>query len=310
VVDGTSNRSPGLRFAWLAIAAAIATILLKGAAWQATGSVGLLSDALESLVNLVTAIVALIALGIAHKAPDEDHAYGHGKVEYLSSGLEGVLILLAAGSIVITAVPRLIEPEGLDQLGLGVMISVAATIINLLVARILMSAGKAHQSITLEADARHLMTDVWTTCGVIAGIVAVHVTGWHRLDPVIALIVAVNIIWTGYQLMRRSILGLLDTALPPEEIARIDAVLEHYRQTEPVQTHALRTRQAASRRFASVHVIVPGTWSIERGHTLVEAIEHDIRATLPSITVFTHLEPDNDPATWEDTELDRPVNSV
>jgi len=207
-------------------------------------------------------------------------------------------------------VPRLIEPEGLDQLGLGVMISVAATIINLLVARILMSAGKARQSITLEADARHLMTDVWTTCGVIAGIVAVHFTGWHRLDPVIALIVAVNIIWTGYQLMRRSILGLLDTALPPEEIARIDAVLEHYRQTEPVQTHALRTRQAASRRFASVHVIVPGTWSIERGHTLVEAIEHDIRATLPSITVFTHLEPDNDPATWEDTELDRPVNSV
>jgi cation diffusion facilitator family transporter len=304
------QRFPGTRFAWLAIAAACATILLKTGAWLTTGSVGLLSDALESVVNLAAAIVALIVLGIAHKEPDEEHAYGHGKAEYLSSGLEGGLILVAAVSIIYTAVPRLFDPAGIDQIGLGIAASVTASIINLLVARILLRAGKTYESITLEADARHLITDVLTTGGVIIGILAVSITGWNRIDPIIALLVAVNIIWTGYQLMRRSILGLLDTALPLEEIAKIETVLQHYRDSQPVQTHALRTRQAASRRFASVHVIVPGDWSIEQGHHLVERIEHDIRRELPSITVFTHLEPDTDPASWDDTGLDRPTDTA
>jgi cation diffusion facilitator family transporter len=307
-----SLHNPVTRFAWLAIAAACLTIALKTGAWVMTGSVGLLSDALESVVNLAAAVIALIALTIARKEPDEDHTYGHDKAEYFSSGLEGILIFVAAISIVVSAIPRLLDPRPLEHVWLGLAISLLASLVNLGVARILMQASRAHDSITLEADARHLMTDVITSAGVIAGIVAVTFTDWNRLDPIIALIVAGNIVWTGYNLMRRSAQGLLDMALPEEEIAVIEDVLDRHRQEGVVDMHALRTRRAASRRFASVHIIVPGNWSIEQGHALADRIEMDIRHALPSITVFTHLEPDNDPSTWEDTELDRirPENHV
>jgi cation diffusion facilitator family transporter len=292
------------RYAWLSIAAAVITIGLKVAAYWLTGSVGLLSDALESLVNLIAAIMALAMLTIAARPPDEEHAYGHSKAEYFSSGVEGALIVLAAVSIGWAAWPRLLQPQPIEQPGLGLAISVAASALNFAVARILLAAGRRYHSITLEADARHLVTDVWTSAGVLVGIVAVVLTGWERLDPIIALLVAANIIWTGVQLVRRSALGLLDTALPAEEQAAVRQVLDRYAQPE-VQFHALRTRQAGARQFVSLHVLVPGQWTVQRGHALLEQIERDIRAALPNVTVFTHLESLDDPTSWQDTALDR-----
>jgi len=292
------------RFAWLAIATAIATISLKTIAWLLTDSVGLLSDALESVVNLVAAIAALIALRVAEQEPDEDHAYGHGKAEYFSSGLEGLLILIAAVSIIWASIPRLLDPVAIESPGIGLAISTFASGINLAVALRLFRAARAYRSITLEADGRHLMTDVWTSVGVIIGIGAVALTGWNRLDALIALAVAVNIIWTGANLLRRSMLGLLDTAIPANELTVVEAILQRYRDGGEIQTHALRTRQAASRRFISVHVLVPGRWPVERGHQVAEAIEQEIRAALPGTTVFTHIEPIEDEASWADTGLD------
>ena len=295
---------PLTRYAWLSIGAAVITIGLKLGAYWLTGSVGLLSDALESLVNLAAAIMALAMLTLAARPPDEEHAYGHGKAEYFAGGVEGALILLAAASIAWTAVPRLVAPQPLEQIGLGLAVSLAASAINLIVARVLLAAGRRFRSIALEADARHLMTDVWTSAGVLAAVGAVAFTGWQRLDPIIALVVAANIIWTGVRLLRQSALGLLDTALPPEEQVAIDAVLARYRSDEE-QFHALRTRQAGARSFMSVHVLVPGGWTVQRGHRLLEQIERDIRAAVPGLTVFTHLEPLEDPVSFEDTRLDR-----
>lgn len=292
------------RFAWLSIAAAVVTITMKMTAWRLTGSVGLLSDALESVVNLVAAIVALIALHVAEQEPDEEHAYGHGKAEYFASGMEGMLVVLAAGSIVWAAIPRLIHPVAIESAGIGIVVSVVASLVNLLVGMRLLRASRTYRSITLEADAQHLFTDVWTSIGVVVGIGAVALTGWHRLDPVIALVMAANIVWTGYQLMRRSMLGLLDTAIPADEQETVNRILDEYRAREGVDTHALRTRQAAARRFISLHVLVPNGWSVERGHQLMEHIEHDIRTALPGTTVFTHLEPIDDPASWADEGLD------
>src|SRR5215210_2980011 len=304
------QRPPLTRFAWLAVLAAVLTIGLKTAAYLLTGSVGLLSDALESLVNLVAAIAALIALSVAEKAPDEEHAFGHGKAEYFASGLEGALVFVAAGGIVASALPRLLAPVPLEQVGWGLAASLLATLINLAVAQVLLRAGRTYRSITLEADARHLMTDVWTTVGVLVGIGAVAVTGWTRLDSIIALAVAANILWTGVGLMRRSLLGLLDTALPTEERKKIEAVLERYQREAGVQAHALRTREAGARRFVSVHILVPGAWTVHQGHELLEAIEHDIRDALPNTIVFTHLESLDDPASFADTNLDRsPLSS-
>ncbi|MCU0491566.1 MAG: cation diffusion facilitator family transporter [Chloroflexaceae bacterium] len=292
------------RFAWLSVAAAVVTIGLKAAAYLLTGSVGLLSDALESLVNLVAAAVALVVLSIATRPPDEDHAYGHYKAEYFSSGVEGTLILLAALSIAVAAGQRLLNPQPLEQVGLGLGMSVLASLINLGVALVLFRAGKLHSSITLEASAQHLMTDVWTSAGVLVGVGAVAFTGWLWLDPLIALVVAANIVWAGWNLMRRSALGLLDTALPHPEREQVLAVLNRYAE-EGVGYHALRTRQAGAHRFVSVHILVPGAWSVQRGHRLLEQIEHDIRQALPSSTVFTHLEPLEDPVSFEDTQLER-----
>jgi cation diffusion facilitator family transporter len=292
------------RFAWLSIGAAILTIGLKTAAYLLTGSVGLLSDALESFVNLAGAVMALAMLTIAARPADEEHAYGHGKAEYFSSGAEGALILIAAGSIMYAAVPRLLEPRPLEQVGLGLGVSIVASVINLVVALILKQAGRKHNSITLEANAQHLLTDVWTSVGVLAGVGLVALTGWQRLDPIVAFIVAANIIWHGVRIVRESALGLMDTALPVEEIEILKETIAPYMQNG-VEYHALRTRQSGARRFVSMHILVPDGWTVRRGHRLLERIEADVRSALPGITVFTHLEPLGDPASWEDTKLDR-----
>lgn len=292
------------RFAWISIGAAITTMGLKTLAYFLTGSVGLLSDALESLVNLAGALMALAMLTIAARPADEDHTYGHSKAEYFSSGVEGTLILIAAASIIAAAIPRLITPQPLEQVGLGLAVSVGASIINLIAAIVLLRAGKKHSSITLQANAHHLMTDVWTSVGVLGGVGMVALTGWERLDPIVAFIVAANIIWSGFRIVRESALGLMDTALPVEEQELLKKALEPYTQ-KGVQYHALRTRQSGSRRFASMHILVPDTWTVFDGHQLLEKIEADIRHTLPGITVFTHLEPINDPTSFEDTNLDR-----
>lgn len=298
------NRSSLTRFAWLSIAAALTTITLKAVAWFLTGSVSLLSDALESIVNLVGALMALAMLTIAARPADEEHGFGHSKAEYFSSGVEGTLILIAAASIIVTAIPRLIAPKPLEQVGVGLAVSVGASLVNLFVARVLLRAGKQHRSITLEADARHLMTDVWTSGGVLIGVGLVALTGWTRLDPIVACLVAANIVWSGFSIVRKSVLGLMDTALPPAEVSRLEQALEPYVR-DGVQYHALRTRESGARKFVSLHVLVPGLWTVMDGHHLLEKMEADIRAALPNVTVFTHLEALDDPSSWDDTRLDR-----
>jgi len=300
----TTHRSL-TRFAWVSIAAALVTIALKFGAYVVTHSVGLLSDALESLVNLAAAGMALAMLTLAAQPPDEDHAYGHGKAEYFASSFEGALILLAAASIAWTAVRRLLSPRDVEDALLGVGIAVVASLVNFGVARTLLRAGRRYHSIALEADAHHLLTDVWTSAAVILGLGAVELTGWHWLDPVIALAVAVNIVRIGVSLMRRSALGLLDTALPEEERRAITGILDAY-AAEGVEYHALRTRQSGVRRFISVHVLVPGAWTVQHGHELLERIEAEIRAAIPASTVDTHLEPLEDPVSFDDTSLERP----
>jgi cation diffusion facilitator family transporter len=267
--------------------------------------VGLLSDAMESVVNLAAAIMTLLMVTLAARPPDEDHAYGHSKAEYFASTVEGALILVAAVAIAWAAVDRLLHPQPLEQAGLGLAVSAGASLVNLVVARVLFAAGRRHRSIALEADAHHLMTDVWTSVGVLLGIAVVAATGWTVLDPLVAIGVAVNIVWTGVQLIRRSALGLLDTALPEEERALLQAVLDRH-DAAFVRFHAVRTRQAGARRFVSMHVLVPGEWTVLRGHRLLEQIEGEVRAALPGATVLTHLEAMEDPASWEDQGLDRP----
>lgn len=298
------DRSRLKRYAWLSIAAALTTIGLKATAFFITGSVGLLSDALESGVNLIAAVFALIILGVAAQPPDEEHAYGHSKVEYFAGGVEGTLIFLAAITIGVTAIDRLANPQLPEQLGLGLVISVVAAILNLMVARVLLRAGRQYRSITLEADARHLMTDVWTTAGVLVGVGAVALTGWEILDPLIALLVAVQILVAGLRLVRESVYGLMDTALPADEVTQIAEILDRY-AVDGVRYHALRTRQAGAQRFMSVHIQVPGAWSVHDGHSLLEDIERDVRAALPPISVFTHLEPLEDPRSWDDIAINR-----
>lgn len=300
--------SPSLkRYAWLSIAAAIATILLKGLAWWLTGSAGLLSDAIESFVNLAGALMALWMLTLAALPADIDHAYGYGKAEYFSSAFEGFLIVLAACTIGYAAMVRLLNLRPLEAVGFGLAVSMAASAINFVTARILMGVARKQNSITLEADARHLMTDVWTSAGVIAGVGLVWITGWLWLDPVIALLVAGNIIWTGWQLMRRSAAGLLDASLPAEKREQIESLLAGYRK-QGLDFHALRTRQSGSRAFVTLHVLVPGHWTVQQGHDRAEQIEVDIRNAIPNAHITTHLEPLEDPVSLIDKELDRPAN--
>lgn len=292
------------RFAWLSIAAAITTIGLKTAAWWLTGSVGLLSDAAESVVNLMAAVMTLMMLTVAARPPDEEHAWGHNKAEYFASGVEGALILVAAVAIAWTGIDRLLHPKAIEQAGLGLAISTGASLVNFAVSRVLLRAGTKHHSIALEADAHHLMTDVWTSVGVLAGIGVVALTGWQRLDPIVALFVAANIVWTGVQLIRRSALGLLDTAIAPEEQKALQAILNRY-GAKGIRFHAVRTRQAAARRFITMHVLVPGDWTVRRGHDLAEEIEQRVCDAIPNANVLTHLEAVEDPASFADEGLDR-----
>ena len=305
MISDPGNQPSLTRYAWLSIGAALLTMAIKAAAYTLTGSVGLLSDAVESIVNLVGAVVALTMLTIAARPADEEHAYGHSKAEYFSSGIEGSLILIAALSIAWTAVQRLLNPRPIEQIGLGLAISVGASLINLIAGQLILRAGKRSNSITLEANARHLMTDVWTSVGVVIGVGAVALSGWTWLDPVVAILVALNILWSGFQIVRKSVLGLMDTGLPSGEQSAIKAVLGKYQQLG-IEFHALRTRQAGARAFISFHVLVPGEWTVQRGHDLAEEIEQDLRLELPNAVIFTHLEALDDPASWEDTSLDRP----
>ncbi len=302
----TASALPSLRrYAWLSIAAAVATITLKAGAYYLTGSVGLLSDALESVVNLVAAVTALAMLAVAERPPDDDHPFGHTKAEYFASAVEGGLILVAAFGIAATAIERLFSPQPLEHVGVGLAISVVASTINLAVARVLERVGRRYGSITLEADARHLMTDVWTTLGVLVGVGLVQLTGWLPLDPIIAILVALNIVWAGVQLMRRSATGLMDSAIPVPERERVQQVFARF-AADGAEFHSLRTRQAGQRRFISVHVLVPGEWTVQHGHDLLERIEREVREAMPgSTTVMTHLEPIEDPVSHEDVEIDR-----
>jgi cation diffusion facilitator family transporter len=298
------DRSKLTHYAWLSIAAAVATIGLKSGAYLLTGSVGLLSDALESLVNLVGAVMALTMLTIAARPADEDHPYGHSKAEYFSSGVEGSLIMVAAIGIAVAAVDRLLHPRALEQIGLGLGISVVASLVNLGVALVLLRASKHYDSITLRANAHHLLTDVWTSAGVVVGVGAVALTGWLWLDPGVALLVAANIVWTGVRIVRDSVLGLMDSAMVPGERVAVQAALKPHLR-DGVQSHALLTRQAGSQRFVTLHVLVPGAWTVQQGHDLVERIEADIRGAVRNVTVLTHLESLDDPASWDDVTLER-----
>lgn len=283
----------------LSVAAAVATIVLKTAAWRLTGSVGLLSDAMESGVNLVAALGAFWALSLAAKPADRTHHYGHFKAEYFSSGLESVLIVLAALAIITSAVGRLQHPEPLEQLGLGMALSLVATALNGLVAWVLLRASRHFHSITLRADAHHLFTDVWTSCGVVVGIALVKLTGLTILDPLIAIAVALNITLTGWNLLRETASGLLDRSLPFDEQDRLEALLAAH-ETEGIRFHALRTRMAGSRRFVAFHVLVPGHWTVQAGHDLCDKLELEIATALPRSDVLTHLEPIEDPKAWDD----------
>jgi cation diffusion facilitator family transporter len=297
------------RFARISIAAAAVTIALKFGAFIITGSVGLLSDALESLVNLAAAAMALAMLTVAARPPDEEHAYGHSKAEYFASSFEGALILVAALSIAYSSAMRLLHPVPVRDAGVGVAIAAVSLVVNVVVAAMLLRAGRRYRSIALEADAHHLVADVWTTLGVIVGVSVAAGTGLHWIDPLIAIVVALNIVRIGYGLMRRSALGLLDTAIPEDDRSTVTRILERYAH-EGAEYHALRTRQAGMRRFVSVHVLVPGAWSVQRGHELLERMEEEIRDAIPQSTVFTHLEPLEDPVSFEDVRLERRMDAV
>jgi cation diffusion facilitator family transporter len=296
-------RSPRSYIA-LSIGAAVITIALKVAAYLLTNSVGLFSDAAESVINLIAALAAFWALTVADRPPDEEHTYGHTKAEYFSSGLEGALILVAAGAIAITALNRFLHPQPLQNIGIGLFIALLSAAINGGMAVALIRAGQRLRSITLRADGYHLLADVWTTGGVLVGVLLVQFTGLLWLDPLVAMLVALNIAWTSFRLIRETAHGLLDTALPADDQAVIKDVLARY-EREGIHFHAVRTRVSGQRRFVSMHVLVPGSWTIHDGHELCERIEYDIRSRLPKITVFTHLEPVEDPRSMADQELDR-----
>ncbi|NJK41337.1 MAG: cation transporter [Acaryochloridaceae cyanobacterium SU_2_1] len=301
------SRSSARAYITLSIAAALITMGLKFGAYQLTSSVGLFSDLAESSVNLVAALTAFWALTVAAQPPDKEHTFGHSKAEYFSSGLEGLLILVAALSISLTSIPRLLNPQPLTQLELGMGLSIIASIINGGVAMVLLRAGERLRSITLRADAHHLLTDVWTSVGVIGGLVLVKMTGWLILDPLMAIVVALHIAWVAFKLLRESMSGLMDSALCDADQAVIQDTLTQY-QAQGIHFHALRTRVAGTRSFVSFHVLVPGDWSVQKGHALCETLEQSIMQALPGAHVMTHLEPLEDPISWADAELDRVQN--
>jgi cation diffusion facilitator family transporter len=293
-----AHRSPTF-YAWLSVLTSVVTIGLKFGAWWLTGSVGLLSDAIESLVNLAAALVALWTLAYVSHGADDDHHFGHEKAEYFSSGIEGGLIFVAAASIIATAIPGLINPQPLQQLGLGLVLSVLAAGANALCGWFLLQGARAHRSITLEADAHHLLSDVWTTVGVLVAVLLVPLTGWWRLDPLVAIAVALQILWTGWVLIKRSFDGLMDKSIPEAERALVVAQLETIKQ-KGGDYHALRTRRAGRKHFVDVHILLPGSMSIQEGHDLVQSLESSIMRELPMVEVLTHLEPLEDPRSWDD----------
>lgn len=295
---------PLTHFALLSVAAAVVTFLLKLMAWRLTGSVGLLSDALESVANLAAAFIALASLAVAVKPEDEEHAFGHSKAEYFAAGTEGALILLAAAAIGWTAVDRFFSPQAITEPAAGLAVSVGASLINLAVARVLMKVGVKRRSIALEADARHLMTDVWTSVVVVLAVALIAITGWSWLDPLLGLLLAFHIIATGVKLIRESLLGLMDSGLPTAELDSIRGALAKF-SAEGVQYHALRTRRAGALKFMSVHLLMPGAWTISRGHDLAEQLENELRKIIPGLIVFTHMEPEEDPVSWDDVALER-----
>lgn len=298
----------GLRYALLSLAAAFVVLGLKLAAWRATGSVGLLSDALETLTNVSGALMALMMLRVAARPPDEGHVFGHSKAEYFSSGFEGLLLFVAAALIVAEAVPRFVAPRVLDHVGAGLAVAAVAGAINFVVARVLARAGRRHSSVALDADARHLMADVWTTAGVLVGVGLAVLTGWQWLDPVIALAVAVHVFTTGWQLLGESTNGLMDSAWPADQRAALEAVLAEFQQAAGpgvIEFHAVRTRRSAGRRFVALHMLVPGDWPVRRGHDMAEQLEARIAAVVSGAIVFTHVEPLEDPRSWDDDEVAR-----
>ncbi|WP_338747973.1 cation diffusion facilitator family transporter [Janibacter alittae] len=295
----TGSRQHLEKFAWLSIAAALATIALKTGAWWITDSVGLLADAAESIVNLVAAIAALIALRVAGRAADDDHHFGHSKAEYFSAAIEGAMIFVAAGVIIWQAIGRLLDPRPIDQVGLGVAISVVAAVLNGAVAFVLLRAGRRHRSITLRADGQHLLTDVWTSVGVVAGIALVAVTGIELLDPIVALLVGANILWAGWRLLNESGTALMDAALSPQDNADLADTINALCSDE-VHVHGLRTRMAGHISFAEFHVLVPGAWSVRRAHNVVEDIETAIAEEHPDLRVTIHIEPSEDPRSYDD----------
>ena len=302
--DRPTTTTPDLRkYAWLAIATAVLTVLLKGSAWAITGSVGLLSDAAESMVNLVAAIVALVTLTIAARPADDDHHFGHGKAEYFSAALEGIMIFVAAASIIYLGIDRLLTPRPLGALGIGLAISIVAAVLNGVVGRILIKVGTRHRSITLRADGKHLMTDVYTSVGVVVGLGLAWLTGWNWLDPVIAILVGVNILVTGYRLMSESASGLMDATLSAEDNARIQAILDAHAEPGRIEFHAVRTREAGARQFMEMHMLVPGDWTVLRGHDAMEDLVEKIVAEFPAMRVTGHLEPVADPRSYEDMAL-------
>jgi cation diffusion facilitator family transporter len=296
----TSDRLSLTRFAWLSIAAAGVTIFMKVSAYLMTDSVGLLSDAIESFVNLAGALMALRMLILAAQPADGKHPFGHSKAEYFSSVVEGILILVAAAGIAYTAIDRIIHPRLLEQVGIGVVVCAAASAINYTVARVLMKAAQTNNSITLEADSHHLMTDVWTSAGVIAGVGLVALTKWSLIDPIVALLVAANIVWTGVGLVRRSVDGLMDVVLPEDERTLIEKVMAKYRG-KGIEFHELRTRQSASYRYISVHMLVPGSWTVHDAHHLAEDFESDILTILGDALIATHVEPIDDDNSFHET---------
>lgn len=297
------DRSFLKRYAWLSIAAAIITLSLKSLAYYVSGSVGLLSDAVESIVNLIGGVVALVMLTIAARPADQGHPYGHSKAEYFSSIIEGSLIICAAISIAVTAVNRLLFPQPLEQLGLGLTISLGASIVNLAAALVLRRAGNRYQSIALTASSQHLFTDVWTSAGVLAAIGVVGLTGWEMLDPLVAIAVGWNITWAGSAIVRKSVAGLMDGALPAAAQAELQAALAGYRE-KGIHFHSIRTRQAGATSFISLDVVVPGSWSVHQGHQLTTQLEDELKLRIPHSVVYTHLESSDDPASWDDHGLE------
>lgn len=272
------------------IAVAVLTIVLKTAAWWVTGSVGLLSDALESLVNLAGATFGLLMVTIAARPADDDHPYGHHKAEYFSSGFEGVLIGVAAIAIVWAAVGRLLAPQPLEQVGLGLWLSILSSVFNGVLAWVMLRASRVHRSVALEGDARHLFTDVWTSIGVVGGIALVGITGWLWLDPVIAILVALNILREGARLVWRAAQGLMDEALDPALQATIERTLAAFARDAVRFDHVI-TRKAAQRRFADLHMHVPGTWSLARAAALRAQVERALMDAVPGLIASIQLLP-------------------